>query len=349
MQKQSPVKPTMRFLRISLAALFVLSGFLLLGELYLRNFSFYGIEHFIQFDESELKQINGNKIDFMPRDLLDLLILQKEESRSRSFRKEKGLYRIVVLGDSIAAGGCVKSPKLDLSFPRVLEGILRNDYPGIDFNILTCAAGGWSTTQEVLAYEQYCKFLNPDLVILAYCHNDTAEAWGRVIDRNGDKLVAFYKTCIPYLSAIPFNFFLTERFLMARLINESLIRFAVHLRISPRVGYCLLGDKKIYSAFRRLHSSAKETDTPVAVAVFPFLEDTPVPGMERMSGLIRGWCEELNFLHIDILEEYGKYDYKQLRQRIDDFIHPNVLGHRLAAEGIAEKLRENKSFVNLTN
>jgi len=307
------------------------------GEIYLRNYSFYGIEYFIQLDEKRIKKDTGNELNFIASHILDNLIKAKKDSLLENTQNISNIYRIVIVGDSITGGGGLQQG--ELKFAEIMKDILQRNYPDIDFDILVCASGGWSTIQEVTAYEKYCKDIRHNLVIVAYCQNDDAESYQQIRKINGQLLLVFYKTGIPYLSSIPFNQFFTERLLIARFINEYSIKLLQHHKLSPRIKYCLLGDDKIHGAFKKLYTLTKSQRIPVMVVVFPHLVKSTAMHDARMSALIKKWCEEFDWSFIDLIEYYKSYGLEALRVSFKDSIHPNGLGHRIAAETIVKELK----------
>jgi lysophospholipase L1-like esterase len=319
--------------------------FFVSGEVYLRNSNYYGIEYVIQLQKGgkeEVKIRNGGEFSGLPWITGDIerayrkLAGEIEDEGKANLRRP--FYRIIILGDSIAVGGALEDK--EKAFPELLGRFLQRDYPDTDFKNTVFAAGGYSTEQEVGCYEKYCKpFVRPDLVILEYCQNDAIEAYPKILKKGGRHFAAFYKTCVPYLTGIPFNRFLTERFLLARLLNESLIKTFHLRRQSPIVGYCLLPDERIRGALKKLSLLTGANNVPVLVAVFPRLED-PCEDITyaRMTERIKQWCGEFNFLYLDLRKEYEAYPMKTLRVVPRDYCHPNTLGHKIAAQAIAEKI-----------
>lgn len=325
------------FFKIFIVILAIFLITIVVGEVYLRNFSFYGIEYFIQLDEKKIKKDTENELNFIASYTLSNLIEAKKDSLLKNTQDvSSASYRIIILGDSIAGGGGLRQG--ELKFSEIMKDILQHNYPNIDFDILVCETGGWSTTQEVFAYEKYCKNIRHNLVIVAYCQNDDAESYQKIRKINGQLLLVFYKTGIPYLSSIPFNKFFTEQLLIARFINEYSIELLQHHKLNPHVKYCLLRDDKIYRAFKRLYILTKSQGTPVMVVVFPQLVRSANRHDVRMLTLIKKWCKELDWGFIDLMKYYKSYGMKALRVSPKDSIHPNGLGHRIAAETIAEEL-----------
>jgi lysophospholipase L1-like esterase len=90
--------------------------------------------------------------------------------REHAVAKPAGVYRILVLGDSIVQGLSVANRE-DL-FTSVLERELDADAPG-RFEVLNFGVSGYNTQQEVETLRDKGLRYSPDLVVLAYCLNDT--------------------------------------------------------------------------------------------------------------------------------------------------------------------------------
>jgi len=84
--------------------------------------------------------------------------------RERTYRKNPGVFRIVVLGDSFTEGIQVR---LDKVFPSVLERQL-NAEGNIRYEVLNLGITSFGTDQEYLALQHYGLRYDPDLVVLAF-------------------------------------------------------------------------------------------------------------------------------------------------------------------------------------
>ena len=308
---------------------------LTVGDIFLRNATFYGVEYFREFDRKSHILSNG-KIPYIP---ISLKVSISEMLKNKYSREnDASIYKIMVLGDSIAAGGELNIS--DLAFPARLRQILTEAYPKRHFDIFTFAVGGFSTEEEVAGYEKYGTAYSPDLVILAYCYNDTVEVFPRIKTKDGKSVLAYYKTAFTYFGRVPFSYSLSRRFLTVRLLNELIEKFSASRKIPLGMRTCELGAGKVYQALAQLRLLTKHKNVPVVIAVFPRLQDPASENDMIMPKAINEWCREFEFFHIDIGEAYNKYDYAKLRCVQTDTCHPNVLGHELAAGLIAEKIRQ---------
>ena len=88
--------------------------------------------------------------------------------RAYPLEKPKGVYRIVILGDSVSFGWGVE---LDETFPKLLEFFLNEREPG-KYEVINFSVPGYNFSQEVATLETKCLAYHPDLVIFSVCGND---------------------------------------------------------------------------------------------------------------------------------------------------------------------------------
>ncbi len=87
-----------------------------------------------------------------------------------SLKKPEGIFRILVLGDSQTFGHGIKD--LKDTWVKKVEATLQKDGRNSNIEVLSISGPGWnSDTHLYELFENGLKF-NPDLVILAYAHND---------------------------------------------------------------------------------------------------------------------------------------------------------------------------------
>lgn len=92
--------------------------------------------------------------------------------RDAEFSEEKpdGVYRIVVLGDSIIFGWLQKQEEI---FTELLEQQLNaKAVPGQRFEVYNMGVGGYNAAQELELLRSKVLAYNPDLVLVGYCSND---------------------------------------------------------------------------------------------------------------------------------------------------------------------------------
>lgn len=91
-------------------------------------------------------------------------------SRSRVKLEAGGPFKIVVYGDSIAAGG--EATDLELRYPRLYAQHLRSLFPKAEIEVENGATGGDSTQQGLQRLEEKVLTRSPDLVLVGFGMND---------------------------------------------------------------------------------------------------------------------------------------------------------------------------------
>lgn len=90
--------------------------------------------------------------------------------------KPDDLFRIVVLGDSVAFGWGVREED---TFPSQLADLLQLLHPGQRFEVVNAGVSGYGTWQQARWLEEHALRLQPDLVVVQMHLNDAADnLWG---------------------------------------------------------------------------------------------------------------------------------------------------------------------------
>ncbi len=106
-------------------------------------------------------------------------------TNSRGFRDEEvtvpkppGVYRIVCIGGSTT----VEGPRNDLTYPKILQQLLRNHFSTNAIEVINCGVDGGSIRGQVFRYDE-CLALEPDLVIHYNYVNDTGDLMNSVLKK----------------------------------------------------------------------------------------------------------------------------------------------------------------------
>lgn len=100
--------------------------------------------------------------------------INSKRLRDREFpyEKERGVFRILALGDSFRFGFGVNGED---SYPKVLEKILNDNSEASrspKYEVINAGVPGWGTAQEVVFWNVEGQKYDPDIVILCFFEND---------------------------------------------------------------------------------------------------------------------------------------------------------------------------------
>ncbi len=242
--------------------------------------------------------------------------------REHSIEKPPGTYRILVLGDSITQGFGIEANE-DV-FTSVLETKLRTK--GVNAEVLNFGVSGYNTEQEVETLREKGVPFDPDLVVLAFCANDTAPASRQILrelHREDAQQSAFWS-----MSPI-----LVESALF-RLVSASYPRIQAFFADAPR-DEDRISREALGKYFDVLEGLALQHGFDVLVVWFPRLEgDGKGADLRREVGAL---SNSHGFRFHDLTPDLricGADGPVAL-----DRLHPNRLGHRCAGHGIARAIR----------
>jgi hypothetical protein len=291
-----------------------------------RSSSIFGYEHIPNIDMGTCK-INS----------LGLI------GREYSLKKTNGIYRILILGDSIAERG---------QSPEILESYLNNNLKlrsKYRFEIWNAGVGSY----DVRRYYLYLKYrglsYSPDMVIIFLFMNDF-DLNINVYYKTKDGATAYYFP-LPELSKIynPNPFLLQHSYLYRFLVLKSDAYLSKkNAGKSDVINDCSVG--KLY--LTRIKQICQRNNLRLFVVVFPYLSSLKdYNNGEKFQYF--SILEALNDLKIDYLSLFGLYDKLlrerfPMRQRKEDAIHPTAEVHRMIAKELYF-LMLNKKFIPTSN
>lgn len=224
--------------------------------------------------------------------------------------------KIVVVGDSIEAWRPLPATAL---YPRVLEALLAHEYPRENYQVVNLGVTGYSIHQKMLMLRYRGLPLHPRLIVVGYCLNDPFPAWELVryfSDAEGRKGPVIHSELL----------FLVNERLRALLHSYGMDFYqAGHRRGSDSwVG--------VKHDLRALGEIERAEQVPVVLIIFPLMEDTRVayPWLD-IHRRVGAAARERGLHVIDLLPAYRAAGFANVRT---DSVHPNALGHRIAAEAL---------------
>jgi len=240
--------------------------------------------------------------------------------------KPKGIYRIVVIGDSTTAGNSIQN--LDKTYTKILEKLLNhNNNTNIHYEVLNMGVDGYHTMQEIETLRVKGLRFNPDLVLLTICTND--------FYRHADGSV--------YRALCQKNPFFIQKTteLYNKLLRFSRLAFIVHHRLglsgtenddwysktvlkdnsTVKAGFLLLSELQQKHDFHALVTILPEFSAPFDKYKSGKIHERIFQAAEGLSG----------FEVIDLLKNFAEITNNSKKFSIDD-IHMNENGHKAMAE-----------------
>ena len=95
-------------------------------------------------------------------------------------KKDSSAYRILLLGDSQTFNGAIP---LQLTYGKVLEKLLNEQYDNRKFEVLNAGVSGYSTANEAAVLAKFGPELVPDMVVVGFYENDLIENRGGVAQK----------------------------------------------------------------------------------------------------------------------------------------------------------------------
>lgn len=286
--------------------------------------------------------------------------------REYSLQKPPGVFRIVVIGDSITFGNRLAP---DENYPAVLEFLYQQS--GKSVEVLNLALGGYDTLQEVATLADIGLSFDPDLVILGYCINDIGVASGNA---NYIRRLQQYGHWIYHLRLAQFVRIQLDRIELKQFakqanrtesFDETYAGFMADISTDTRLhelmnslGMELETEKNQHpftkdyvqeNRIRRLRFALEQLqqlqyknadkDFDVMVLSFPFLlEGQHQKSFSLIRQIVRHEAERLEFTTIDLHPAFSSAGFNQLMIKPDDGIHPNAKGHQIVAKLIFEAI-----------
>jgi lysophospholipase L1-like esterase len=251
--------------------------------------------------------------------------------RDHAEAKPPGVFRIVVLGDSVGAGLFVARNE-DI-FPALLERRLREQ--GRDAEVINLSVSGYNTLQEVETLRERGLRYQPDLVLLAYVLNDRERVDGAILEalleqrRTGTTVDPAQATPVLVQSAL-WRFLRYRAFPPHRQLDAELRRYRE-----------LLSGDTVEPSFAELAEISRRAGVPVLVAIFPrfprwytsygyFEEHEKVAELSRHHG----------FRSIDLFGAFRACKAESKEPLGYDSFHPTAAGHACAARALAEAIEK---------
>ncbi len=264
-------------------------------------------------------------------------------SNSQGFRdtehalaKPAGVYRVVVIGDSVGAG--LKVERTEDTFPPLLQQLL--DERGLKSEVINLSVSGYNTQQEVELLRERGLAYSPDLVVVAYTLGDRERLDGGIMEtllaeerQHGG---ASARRANPWLLESALYRFLRFRVLVPK--NEIQAPAPAPGEKNPDLE--LVSGDTVDESFGVLRTLAREHHFDVMVAVFPYFVKTFAYYKHAdQHAWVAGEANKYGFHLLDLLPPMSQCRDAAAPEPINvDNYHPNERGHRCAAEAMANQI-----------
>lgn len=227
---------------------------------------------------------------------------------------------VVVVGDSIEAWRAL--PVGDM-YPRRLEGLINAGADVDPVQVLNLGVTGYSLHQKLLMMQYRGLAWHPTLIVVGYCLNDPIPAWELVNHFSGTPKRRLWRTVE----------FVDEH--IRSLLHNYGVDFytAVH---QPDTDSW----KGIVGDLGSLGTLSREHQVPVVLVIFPLMVDTTIDYPWRdIHARVREVATANGLSVVDLLDSYQAAGFATVRA---DTVHPNGVGHRIAAERIDAAIRDGR-------
>ena len=243
-----------------------------------------------------------------------------------SFVKPKDVFRIVIIGDSIAQGQGVGREE---SFGRVLEKKLNAVQNKKKVEVIILALTGYSTSQELILLREQAFRYDPDMILWSYVLNDPAHPFFH--DANGELGRYFYKPRSYLLHYVSARFFNARERMRWKALHSEGMEFHVFLNT-------VYWDE-VKADLGAIGKVSKKKKIPVLFVIHPVFKKDGMFDRYPLTAVhekLKEYVLLQGLRPLDLLETYQGYRSEQLNLSSEDPWHPNAKGHEVAAEAISE-------------
>jgi len=251
--------------------------------------------------------------------------------KERPYEKKNGIYRIVVIGDSIAQGQDVRRRK---SFPKVLEKRLNPSFKK-KYEVVVLARTGYSTSQEMVLFEEEAFLYDPDLIIWSYVLNDPAHPVFH--DANGKLGEYHYKHKNKVKHMIEKKQFILEEKWRGKNCPREYHAFL----------QCAYWDQ-IVADVKKIAMLSQAKKVPLIFLIHPVFQkerNFHQYTLTREHNKLAGLASQEGLIPLDLLNDYKPHDPNDIKLHSQDPKHfdpwhPNSKGHLIVAEKLLKVIVE---------
>ena len=334
---------------------------LVIGEIVLQLLGYHGVpsavlENVTQIDDPVLNW--GHKPNSMRIGEGNVIFQYNNmgfRDRNHQIENPNEMFRVVVLGDSVTEGYGVE---LKETFSSVLQADFNDKNQKVE--IITIAQGGLNTPQEIHLLEKTGLTFKPDLVVVNFVLNDSDFfSKYRVVDCDRGhpdceiKLLNLFNLQIKinpeikyFLRTFALFNFINER--MQNLLGSTFGSENQVLDYFKSIWSKESNRNKVVNGFGQLASLQEQHHFKVLVLIWPIVTDYSNYSYKHIHDWVEETAKDYDLPIIDLLPHFSKYPYKQLQVMSLDHVHPNSLGHKIAAEAFFSWLDSQENFLEST-
>ena len=258
------------------------------------------------------------------------------------YAKEPGVYRVVMLGDSVLEGYGVRPAD---TFGEQLERRL-NEAKSRRFEAIRLAMGALNTEQEAHLLEVEGMKYDPDLVVVGFVLNDSGGGFSVKQELASQKkptlrrrvkeaikssaiFLQSYRAIERLAWRMQFKFGVTDS-------QDKIIRDNYYDRVYSQAKNW----RRVQGGFEKIASLCGPRGIPVVVVIFPVFHELQEYRWRAIHERVRNAAADQGFLVLDLLPVYQPEGAKDVRIGWGDYIHPNERGHQLAGDALYDFLAE---------
>jgi len=275
--------------------------------------------------------------------------------RNREVSKPPGVFRVACIGDSITYGfGVRDSAAYPARLERRLAAIRRG--AGVAVEVLNFGVTGYNIEQSIQNLKVRALKYRPDVVLYQYCLNDSQEYSSELENLEGSLTGAEQSYRQRLLERGRRNLLGSRLFALAVYTWQSTIRAdRSRAPMRPDAQWLAIQGGSYVDYFANLHADpmawgriergfadlaalARRHEFEALVVVFPVFQDLDRYPLRHVHERVVGAARAVRLPVLDLLATYEDSAGEDGRPFAINALHPNALGHEIAAAAIADEL-----------
>jgi lysophospholipase L1-like esterase len=256
-----------------------------------------------------------------------------------SWAKPAGTLRVLMLGDSITYGNGVAWNE---TFSYRLQQILNGAGAAARVEVLNLGVSGYNTAQELATLQELGLRLDPDLVILNICLNDSdpvKQLLGLSL-LNKTRISSWRDINLRTVIESSYLLTLLKHRVIALLQNFDGLLSTLNspsLFLDTRVRETAWADMK--ADMRAMHELTRQEGIPFAAVIYPYMSQI-VAGSDRVPQQdLLAFFDELG---VPALDPAPVFESARQDMYNDAYIHLSAYGHQQVAAALADFIRERR-------